>query len=125
MTTGHLEAGSRSRRLLLLQSIRESETPTTWGRIQKSRRSYATRNQQFDPEITLRIRQFDPEITLWRLNFKLARRLPRQDRASRGKIATFAPLREPGLSESSFSQERKDANVSKILFGTEHDDERA
>jgi hypothetical protein len=32
----------------------------------------------------------------------------------------FAPLREPGLSESSFSQERKDAKVSKVLFDLEH-----
>jgi hypothetical protein len=32
----------------------------------------------------------------------------------------FAPLREPGLSESSFSQERKDAKVSKVLFNLEH-----
>jgi hypothetical protein len=35
-------------------------------------------------------------------------------------IYAFSPLREPGLSESSFSQERKDANVSKVLFNLEH-----
>jgi hypothetical protein len=38
----------------------------------------------------MRIRQFDPEITLWRLNFKLARRLIMPSRAFGG---TFAPLR--------------------------------
>jgi len=79
MIAGDPDAGSKNRRSLLFQSSRKSETPTSWKRIQKSRRSYATRN-----------RQFDPEITLWRLNFRLVKRMLRPSRASRG---TFAPLR--------------------------------